>query len=302
VSVERLGDRQLLWVDIVRDDDDDPIDGVVEPLSLDRRSVKRLQANEGRARLRRAEDRLNLTLEALELDDRDPPRLAGRELQILAGPNLVVTAHVGELEALRQYVADLDGESRIGALDSADLLSSLTDEVIGGYFRVAEMLERDIDRLDERALRADPDDDILADIVALRRRISLVRRVITPHRDALAAFGRPEMRVEELVGVPWSGLGDRLERAIDSIEVLRQGLLGTYDIYMGRTSQRGNDVMRVLTLVSALFLPSLVVAGIMGMNFRVGFFDQPGNFFIVLALMVAMGVGLLLAARWRRWL
>jgi magnesium transporter len=71
---------------------------------------------------------------------------------------------------------------------------------------------------------------------------------------------------------------------------------------MGRSAQRANDVMKALTLVSAVFLPAVVLAGVMGMNFKVAFFDDPNNFFIVVGAMAVIAVGLLVVAKWRRWI
>ena len=87
-----------------------------------------------------------------------------------------------------------------------------------------------------------------------------------------------------------------------AVEALRDGLLGTFDIHMGRVSQRANDVMRILTLLSAVLLPAVVLAGIMGMNFKLGFFDETSNFWLVVAGMVALAVTILGVARLRRWL
>jgi Mg2+ and Co2+ transporter CorA len=79
-------------------------------------------------------------------------------------------------------------------------------------------------------------------------------------------------------------------------------LIGTFDVHMTRTAQRTNDTMRVLTLASVVLLPSIVLAGVMGMNFRVGLFDNPNLFWVVVGLMAAMAVVTIGFARWRRWL
>jgi Mg2+ and Co2+ transporter CorA len=275
---------------------------VAERLELSDADVERLAEDTGRAKLTRTEDRLHLTLEALEANEDKPPRLTRREIDLLAAHNIVLTVHSGPVAALQRYIETLGGETRLGALTAADLLSSLVDEVLIGYYELAELIEREIDDLDQRALHGRRADDVLGAIVSVRRRIGLVRRTLAPHRDALAAFSRPEMRVEETVGQPWPGLPDRLEGALAAVDGLRDSLLGTYDIHMGRVSQRANDVMKILTLLSAVLLPAVVLAGIMGMNFQMPFFDDTRNFFIVIASMVVLAAVILAIARWRDWL
>ena len=214
----------------------------------------------------------------------------------------MLSVHAGPVGAVERYVDGLDGETRLGALNAADLLSALVDEVLIGYYQLVEMIERDIDDLDQRALHGRPKDDILGALVSLRRRIGLVRRTLAPHREALAAFSRPEMQSEEAVGQPWPGLVDRLEGAIAAIDSVRDSLLGTYDIHMGRVSQHANDVMKTLTLLSGVLLPAVVLAGIMGMNFDVPFFEDTTNFWIVVGSMIGMAIVILAVARWRDWI
>ncbi len=210
--------------------------------------------------------------------------------------------HAGPVGAVQRYVDGLDGETRLGALDAADLLSALVDEVLIGYFQLVEMIERDIDDLDQRALHGRPKDDILGALVSLRQRIGLARRTLAPHREALAALSRPEMQSEETVGQPWPGLVDRLEGAIAAIDSVRDSLLGTYDIHMGRVSQHANDVMKTLTLLSGVLLPAVVLAGIMGMNFAMPFFEDTTNFWVVVCSMIAMAIVILAVAHWRDWI
>jgi len=275
---------------------------VAERLGLPEAELRRFSTEVGRAHLARTQDRLHLTLEALEPHEDESPRLVRREIDLIATRNVVLTVHDGPVLALQRFIDSLDGETRLGALDAADLLSSLVDEVIVGYFQLAEMIERDIDDLDRRALHARHADDVLGAIVSVRRRIGLIRRTLAPHREALATLSRPEMRVEETVGQPWPGLLDRLEGAIAAVDGLRDSLLGTYDIHMGRVSQRANDVMKILTLLSAVLLPAVVLAGIMGMNFAAPFFDDTTNFYVVVISMGVLAGAILVLARWRGWL
>ena len=112
--------------------------------------------------------------------------------------------HHGRVEALERFVDGLEGETFLGALSAADFLSSLVDEVITGYHAIAERIEKEIDRLDQVALRGS-DEQLLERLVTIRRRIGFVRRTLAPHRGALAALGRPEMRSEGTSASPGPG-------------------------------------------------------------------------------------------------
>ena len=299
-----LGPKRLLWLDVDLEgpDADATLARLDEVLGIRPAKLPGDDPDAGRARLRRTEDRIQLTVEALETDGEEPRRLVRQEIDLIAAPNVVVTIHTGDTAALQRFRNGLDGETRLGVLSAGDLLSSLVDEVIDGYFLLAELIEREIDDLDQRALRGRRGDDILSDVVALRHRIGLVRRTLAPHRNALSTLALPEMRAAETVGQPWPGLVDRLDAAMRTIEGLREGLIGTFDIHMGRVSQRANDVMRTLTLLSAVLLPAVVLAGIMGMNFKLEFFEATSNFWLVIGGMVSLAVAILGTARWRGWL
>ena len=288
-------------VDRSRVDATAALEALHDLLPLDARVLQRVASDTGRARVRAAQDRIHLTLETLE-DGRETGPLERREIDIITGPNVLVSVHDGQAASIERFRSGADGETGFGALTAADLLSTLVDEVINGYFVIVERIEREIDELDQRALRGRPGDDLLDALVAARRQVSLLRRTLAPHRSALSALARPELQAEDLVGQPWPGLVDRVEVAMGAVDGLRDALLGTYDIHMGRVAQRANDVMKVLTLLSAVLLPAVVLAGVMGMNFKLAFFDESANFFVVVAAMVVLAGLILGIGRWRHWL
>ena len=133
-------------------------------------------------------------------------------------------------------------------------MGAIVDSAIVGYYRVIEGIEADIDALDDAALRHRRGDDVLAQLVAMRRRISRVRQALTPHREAFAILARPDFALHEELGRPWPGVLQRLEGAIDSVEQTRESLLGTYDVFMGREAQRDSTVMKIFTVLSAVLL------------------------------------------------
>ena len=301
----KANDRSLLWVDL--DGRSRPeIEMVARRLGLAEQMIEPLMHVEDRPRLVLYQDHLHLSIGALvepsEEGARASTEVARQELDIVAGQGRVVTIHDGPMAAIDRLLDGLKGETRLGALDAADLVASIVDSVILGYFRMVASLEQEIDRLDVLALRHRRADDVLEKLVDLRRRIGLVRRILASQREAFAPLARPDMILYEELGKPWPTLLDRLERAIDAVENLRDSLLGTYDIHMGREAQHANGVMKALTVLSAVLLPSIVLAGLMGMNFQLGFFESASNFWIVLVAMAGLAVTILGVAKARGWL
>jgi Mg2+ and Co2+ transporter CorA len=302
-SAADIGDRKLLWID-VQSRDRAVLDEVAAAVGINDHLASQLAKETGQAQLVEHPDHIHLVLQAMDLPDneQDSANLIAREIDLVAGRNWVATVHSEDVPALDRVDALSVGESRFGALDATGFLATIVDEVLAGYLRVAQAIEMEIDRLDERALRTNPSDDVLVRVVALRRRIGTVRRSLTPHRMALSALARPEMELFEELGRPWPALNDRLDRAIEAVENLRELLLGTFEIHMGRAAQQANEIMKRLTLLSAVLLPAVVLAGVMGMNFQMSFFQDTTNFWVVVGVMGAFGATLLAVARWRRWL
>jgi magnesium transporter len=306
-AVPERGADRLLWVDVDARTTDD-LARVGDLLDFSPSLVARLGADSDRASLTQYPEHVHLSLATMEPPDDDaadrdalvrPERLS---LELVAGAEWVVSIHDGPLAATDRLMQGMSGETRLGVLESSDFLASIVDSVIVGYHRTVEAFEREIDRLDEIALHGRQQDDVLGRLVDLRRRIGAVRQSLAPQREAFAPLARPDLAAHKELGRPWPELLGRLERALDAVERLRESLLGTYDIYMGRLAQRSNDVMKALTVLSAILLPSVVLAGVMGMNFKVGFFDESSWFFVVIAAMGAMAIAILGVARWRSWL
>lgn len=296
-----LGERRLLWIDADRTAGHD-IATIGAVLGLETGLVSRLETPARGADLTKYEDHLHLILVWMEPQEHNGETPVTRSIDIVGGRDWVLTVHDGPVPALERLDGVTEGETKLGALDAAGFVAAIADEVLTGYLRLVEDIEEAIDRLDERALRGRHGEDILADIVALRRSIGGIRRVLAPQRVAFAALARPEMALDDGFGQPWPGLTERLDRTVDAVERLRDLLLGTFDIHMGRAAKDANDVMKVLTLVSAVFLPAVVLAGVMGMNFPLPFFDAPDHFWIVICAMLVLSLTVLTVASRRHWL
>jgi magnesium transporter len=292
-----IPDDQLLWVDLV-DASSDELRTVERALGLETESVGALRAPAD-------EPSATVRGDAVEVVVRAPGPQIGDDpvvLQILVGSGWVVTSHEREIPFLEEHRDKIQDQREVGLLSPVEFLADLLEWHVDAFLRAAEQLELAVEKLDDAALRTEG--DLVDRLVAMRRRIAHVRRMLTPHREVYSELRRPDFlpQLDERESRALNDAGQRLERALDAIANAREMLIGTFDVHMTRTAQRTNEVMKVLTLASVILLPSVVLAGVMGMNFKVGLFDNPNMFWVVIGIMAVLAAGTVVAARWRRWL
>jgi magnesium transporter len=288
---------ELLWVDAVAPDPSE-VAAICRALRLTDRAAAALETAPAEPAATIRDGGVEVVIGALV----DGAAGDATAVRTLVGDGWIVTQHDRQIPFLESFGETLRDDRPVGQLSAVQLLVSLLDWHVDSFFSAAEELEVEVDALDDAALRTER--DLLSRLVAMRRRIASVRRVMSPHREVLAELVRPDF-LPDLEGSEkeaLAGVATRLERAGDAIANTREMLIGTFDVHMTRTAQRTNDIMRVLTLASVIFLPSVVLAGIMGMNFKVGLFEEPNLFWVVIGVMLSMGLATLGIARWRGWL
>jgi magnesium transporter len=295
--VGSLSDRRLLWVD-VKGDDEAELQRVAGLLNFERESVHSLLNPIGRPRLNVLGEYFEINVVALDDDDSPLP------LDLLAGRNWVATVHRSAVPFLDELRDRLDPDTELGRITAPSFLAALLDWQVGTYFNAVDKLEQEVDRLDDRAMREKDPQSVLRDLIRMRHRIGAIRRTLAPHREVFAALARPDFEIvaSSNSASHFRALIDRLERAIGAVENLRELLLGSFEILMTRTGQRTNDVMRLLTIISVILLPASVLAGVMGMNFQLAFFDDVRMFWVVIVTMAVIAVVVLVAARLRHWI
>jgi magnesium transporter len=292
-------DDQMLWIDVDWGSTEQ-LQGLWDQIGI-RDQIGSFDTTRERPQVVHHNGLLQLNVFAL----RDDSELDPIALLCLVGTNWIVTVHDGELDLVDKFNKPFHGETNLGALDGPTFLSLVLDWQVTGYFKAIETLQADIDRLDEELLQHSPDQDALLDrLLGLRRRVRRLRQTLAPHRDVLGLLSHPESdaAVGSAAAPNYQRTSERLERALDSVDTAREMIVGSFDIFMSRTAQATNDLIKRLTIVSVLLLPAVVIAGIMGMNFKVAIFDWPWMFWVTLGLMALLAAATLIVARRRNWI
>jgi Mg2+ and Co2+ transporter CorA len=294
---ERLTKDQLLWVDV-----DLSSEAALEQL----RTLVDLDddefSEEQRVPIREREEHVSFTILALSSGEGDS-RLA--RLTCAVAARWVVTAHDGSLAFIDAFDEHVRADSSLGALDGPSFAASLLEWELNDFFLAVEAVQKTVDRLEERILGAeDLGTRSLDELVKQRRRLTYLRGGLGPHRYVYATLAHTSFDVASGSdgSADFAILSDRVEQAVQATEGAREMIVGAFDLYMTRTAQRTNDVMKVLTVISALLLPATVLAGVFGMNMLPDVFMHHWFFVVVIALMVVVSGGLLTLLYRRGWL
>lgn len=300
-QLPRLRRSSILWIDLERPDEKE-IRSLVEQLDLSEESAKQLAHRECRPRLRDHGTYIHATVCAV----RNEQRRELEPVECLVSKQWVVTVHESSLEVLETFRERAAGFGDIGRLDGGLFLADLVEWVLAGYLEAFERIEQDLDEVDARAMqrKVRNTEGALEELVDVRREIGRIRRALSSHREVLLALARPE--IDAITTTESSGrfaeLVVRLEEAMQAARDSRESVVGSFDVLIASTGQRTNEIMKVLTLASVLLLPGSLIAAVLGMNFKVGFFEQTGLFWVTIALIAGIIVATVGIARAKRWI
>jgi magnesium transporter len=224
------------------------------------------------------------------------------EVDIVLGPNYLVTHHVEQVHALEQlWQACLrDGRPLAGGADH--LAYELVDVLISDFMPAIDEIDEAIDLIEDEVF-ADPTPHTLNRIFQLKRAVLHLRRIIAPSREVVNRMARDSYAaIDEHDRLYFRNIYDQLVRMYDLNESLRDLASGALDTYLSVTSFHINEIMKVLTIFTALFMPISFLAGFFGQNFTMIPFNSPWLMAGAITLMIAAPATMLVYLRRKKWL
>ncbi len=196
------------------------------------------------------------------------PPFDSEQVGIVFGPNFVLTfqeRHADIFDPVRKRL--VEGSRNMTEIGAPYLGYCLIDAVIDGYFPILEGYGELTETLEQLVLeKAEP--GLIADIHVLKRELLEMRRAVWAQREALNVLLRDETTlVPEALKVYLRDCADHSFQLLDMVEVCREVSQGLVELYMSSISNRMSDIMKVLTVISTIFIPMSFFAGLYGMNF-----------------------------------
>jgi magnesium transporter len=229
--------------------------------------------------------------------------ITSEQVSLIVGHNYVISFQEIEgdvFDSIRERIKTAKG--RIRKMGSDYLAYTLLDAVVDNYFVILENLGEKIEDMEERIIKC-PEPKTLQTIHRLKRNLIYLRKSVWPLRELINGLQKGESGiVKKTTEVYLRDLYDHTIQVIDTVETFRDMVSGMLDIYLSSLSNKMNEVMKVLTIFAAIFIPLTFIAGVYGMNFKyMPELNWRWGYFAVLGFMALVGIVLLGYFKRKKW-
>lgn len=236
--------------------------------------------------------------------DEESGEVQSEQLTMILGKSFLLTfqERPGDVfEPVRERIRKQKGRIRRVGIDY--LAYALLDAIVDNYIIIIERLGEGIEDIEDEILD-NPSDDVLARINNYKREMNYLRKSVRPAREAMLHFSRLDSDlIQESTQPFYKDVLGLVSQAVDSIDAYREMLSDHLNIYNTTVNNRLNEIMKVLTIFSAIFIPLTFIAGVYGTNFEnVPELHYRYSYFIMWGFFLVVIVSMLRFFRRRGWL
>jgi magnesium transporter len=294
---------EVLWVDVIGVADGETLTKMGELFGIHPLVLEDIQNVDQRPKFEDYGDYYFTVIKMLSWDEENS-RAENEQVSLLMGADWVVSfqEHRGDtFEFIRNRIRNKKG--RVRSAGSDYLHYALLDSMVDYYFTVLEEVEEMFDRIEEEIL-SDRSRQTASNIHHITKQVSELRRSLLPCREVVYSLQKTELTlIIESTRIYYRDIYDHVFRILDTQEILREKLGSLFSVYTANVSNRMNSIMKILTIISTIFIPLTFIAGIYGMNFvHMPELESPLGYPITLGAMGLIAVGMIVFF-WRKgWL
>jgi magnesium transporter len=236
----------------------------------------------------------------------EPMDIHTKEVDVFVGPNYLITVHELPSRTIDKLWRKEYHQERGLTRGIALLLYEILDRQIDGYMELLDNFERRIEELGDLIFQAkiDHENAILNEILTAKSSALRVRRILLPQREVIEHLAHDDLSaIPNEARIYFQDLYDHLSRISDLADSMRDLVHGTMTTHLTISSNRLNEVMKVLTVISTIFMPLSFIASIYGMNFRsMPELSNPWGYPLIWVIFIVIAGAMILYFRRRHWI
>ena len=256
-----------------------------------------LSVEEQRPKIEIYEGHYFIVINSIRYDDEE---IFLRALNIFLGKHFIITVtkqKINELRALKPLL----WEEEVSTPDR--FLYHLVDLVVDNYFSVGDRIEAKIENLEEDILMHTKKSHLI-EIIGLRSEILWLRKVLGPQKELIFTLNKKDLKlIDDQLQKYFSDIHENAVKISETFETFRDLVGNLREAYQSSLANRANEIMRVFTALTTIFMPLTFITGIYGMNFDyIPLMHYPYGSIVLLAVMFLLGAAMLYIFRKKDWL
>lgn len=293
---------QVTWVHVLGSHDPQILEQIGQRAGIHPLVVEDILNTDQRPKIDAMDDYRFLVLKHLSYDT-STGSVHAEQVSLVLFDKLVISLQESDTDLFAQIRDRLvTGKGKLRKSGSEYLAYALVDNIVDGYFPVLDHVTDEIDDLEE-VLLSRPTPSVLRQIHALRRELVWFRRNVAPVRELVSFLERDEdLAARSGTRIYWRDIYDHASQVLESVESYRDIVAEMLDIYLSGVSNRTNDIMKVLTIMSTIFIPLTFITSLYGMNFEfMPELSKPWAYPVVLTVMAVLAAIMVIWFKRKRW-
>jgi magnesium transporter len=246
---------------------------------------------------------LYLVLHGIDSQASSTRGFSTRDIDFFLGRNFLVTVHDGVSRSVERMREACPQYEHLLSEGPVSLCHRIVDLMVDNYRPVTEALEDHVEALEERAMAGRT--QMVGHVMKVKRELAQMRRVLVPQRDAIGRLARREFpTISDEMAFRFRDVFDHVVRMTEEVVLFQDRMNGVLEVNLASVSNRLNQIMKVLTVMSTIFLPLTVLTGMWGMNIELPHLPGgPGaQFWWIGAIMGFVSLAMLVVFRLNRWI
>ncbi len=294
----------IIWIQVEGLRDIDLIQQIATEYKLHPLTVEDILNVSQRTKIEDFENYIFITLKTL-FWSRKFNRMNSEQLSLVIGENFVLSFTESQFQPFNFIRERLRTGHSVHLLENGSdyLAYRLMDTTIDQYFVVLEKISDRIENIEESII-VNPKQENAREIFQLKHKILLLRKAIWPIREEVSHLLQADHKfITAFTHLYLRDLYDHIVQAIDAVETLRDMVSGIIDIYLSLVTNKMNEIMKVLTIISTIFIPITFVTSLYGMNFKyMPELNWRYGYPVALLAMGLIACGMLMFFRRKKWL
>lgn len=294
----------ITWINVEGIHDINIVQSITDSISIHPLVLEDILNVDQRPKLEEYNGYIYIVLKMFHTGKKQPDEIIPEQVSIIFSKNFVITFQEGiegdTFHDIRTRIRNNKGI--ITKMTSDYLVYSIIDSIIDSYFSILEIFGDRIEVLEEELVN-NPQKRTLTEIYRIKREMLYLRKSVWPLREAISRLERGESELVSLnTHLFLRDVYDHTINVLDTIETYRDMLSGMIDIYLSSISNRLNETMKYLALISTIFIPMTFIASIYGMNFDImPELKWVNGYWFALSLMASIGLGFLIYFKKKKW-